>query len=247
MSKRNRKPAPGAAGGRGRSVPIQVKKSFPWGTVAVSVLLLALLGGIVGYAVANQGSGVRDLLKEDDKSFSGLRVEEEPARDHVNAPVGYEDYPSRPPLGGEHSSIAQSCQVYTEPIPPETAVHSLEHGAAWVTYRPDLDAEDVERLRDLVDGDPYRMMSPLPGQDSPVVLTAWGRQLEVDDASSRDVRRFLDVYTNGRQTPEKGAACVGSTATGSLPTGADPNDPGFMDQPEPEGGTEGEPAPAPTG
>jgi hypothetical protein len=233
MSKRNRQPAPGAAGGRARSAPVTVKKPFPWGTVIASVVLGALLIGLVAYAAMNQGSGVRDLLAEDDASFDGIELVENPARDHVSGQVDYPDYPSVPPAGGEHNAVPQQCAVYDEEISPEHAVHALEHGAVWITYAPDLDESQVEDLSSLVDGDPYRLMSPLPGQESPIVLSAWGRQLQISDAGDRRVNRFLDVYTNGRQTPERGAACVGVSTTGRAPVGADPSQPGFMPEPVP--------------
>lgn len=233
MSKRNTKPATSGAAARGRSAPVKVSKPFPWGTVVVSVVLAALLIGLIVYAVRNQGSGVRDLLAEEDASFDGITVVDEPARDHVNGPVDYPDYPAKPPLGGEHNGVPQQCGVYTEQIPAEHAVHSMEHGAAWVTYDPDLPADQIAELTELVEGDPYRLLSPLPGQEAPVIVTAWGRQLEADSATDDDVERFLDVYANGRQTPEKGAQCAGNTTTGTTPVGAAP------------GGTE--PSPAPTG
>jgi len=235
MPKRNRKPATGSAAvGRARAAQVQVKKPFPWGTVAVSAVLAALLIGIVAYAFANQGSGVRNLLAEDDESFGdALTVLDDPARDHVNGQVDYDGYPERPPAGGEHNSVPQQCQVYEEDIAPEHAVHSLEHGAVWVTYSPDLAGDQVAALRELVEGDPYRILSPVEGQDAPVVLTAWGRQIEADGADDDVVERFLDVYTNGRQTPERGAACVGTTATGRDSLGAAPGSEGSMPPAEP--------------
>jgi hypothetical protein len=245
MPKRNRTPA---AGGRGRSTaPVSVKKPFPWGTVLVSLVLGALLVGIVVYAALNQGSGVRDLLAEDDASFSGLVVEEEPGRNHVAGRVQYEDYPSRPPLGGDHNGVPQQCQVYEEEIAPEHAVHSMEHGAVWITYSPDLPEDQLEELRGEVEGDPYRILSPLEGQESPVVLTAWGRQLAVDDVSDDRVGRFLDVYTNGRQTPERGALCAGTTATGAGEVGAVPPAPAPGSGSPADPAATGAPAPAPTG
>jgi hypothetical protein len=244
MSNRNRKPAAGAAGGRARSVPVQVKKSFPWGTVVVSVVLAALLIGIVAYAVANQGSGVRNLLAEDDESFGdAITVVDDPARDHVNGQVDYEGYPERPPVGGEHNSVPQQCQVYEEEVAPEHAVHSLEHGAVWITYSPDLPDDQVDELRDEVEGDPYRILSPLEGQEAPVVLSAWGRQVEADSADDDVVGRFLDVYTNGRQTPERGAACVGTTTTGRDSLGAAPGAESSMPAADPSASATPEPTP----
>ena len=95
---------------------------------------------------------------------------------------------------------------------PEHAVHSLEHGAVWVTYRPDLPADQVQALAALVQGNPYRLMSPYPGQTAPVALQAWGRRLDVPSASDPRVQRFLDTYTNGPQTREKGTSSPGSTS-----------------------------------
>jgi hypothetical protein len=46
---------------------------------------------------------------------------------------------------------------------------------------------------------------------SPVVLTAWGTQLEVDDASDPRVEPFLAKYRQGEQTPEPGAPCTGGS------------------------------------
>jgi hypothetical protein len=252
MSKRNRNVDSSKAVGRARSsAPVKVKKDFPWGTVIISVVLAGLLIGIVAYAFANQGTGVRDLLKEDDESFSDLTVLDDQGRDHTDGPVDYPDYPARPPAGGAHNAVPQQCGVYEEQVAAEHVVHSLEHGAVWVTYSPDLDEDEVDRLRDEVESDPYRILSPLPGQESPIVLTAWGRQLEVEDTSVREFGRFLDVYTNGRQTPEKGAACAGTTATGATPMSGMPG----MPQPGADAPAEGEapdqgeaePAPEPTG
>ncbi len=45
------------------------------------------------------------------------------------------DYPESPPYGGDHDLAWADCTgtIYPEPIRSENAVHSLEHGAVWVT------------------------------------------------------------------------------------------------------------------
>ena len=66
--------------------------------------------------------------------------------DHVKGSV---DYMQSPPVGGDHASIWQNCGFYSEPVRNETAVHSMEHGAVWITYRPGLPTEQVDKLREL--------------------------------------------------------------------------------------------------
>jgi hypothetical protein len=211
MSKRTTTPAPG---GRGRSAPVKISKPFPWGTVATSVVLGAALIGLLAYAFTNQGGGVRNV----DEPFGPRLVkgEQDLGRGHVAGAVDYPEYPGRPPMGGDHNATPQQCAVYTEQIPAEHAVHSMEHGAVWITYQPELPEDQVDRLTELAEGDPYMLLSPLPGQESPIVLTSWARQLPVDTADDAMIDDFVDTYLNGTLTPERGAACIGNTGTGTL-------------------------------
>jgi hypothetical protein len=198
-----------------RTAATKVSKPFPWGVALGSAVLALFLVGLLVYAGMNQGSGVSDLQRNPDQAIEGVTVteEDELSRDHVAGPV---DYPSLPPSGGAHNGLPQSCAVYTEPIAPEHAVHSLEHGAVWVTYNDQASDEDIEALTEQVEGDPHRLMSPVPEQESPIQLTAWGRSLAVDSADDERVDQFLEAYTSGPQSPEPGAACIGNTTTGPL-------------------------------
>lgn len=136
----------------------------------------------------------------------GEQVYGDLSRDHVEGTV---DYPQSPPVGGEHSPVWAACdgRVYDEPLADENAVHSLEHGAVWVTWLPSLPAADVETLHGLVEGVDYRMGSPYPGQAAPVVVTAWGHQMTADSVTDPRIATFVEAYTNGPQTPEPGATC----------------------------------------
>jgi len=121
------------------------------------------------------------------------------------------DYPENPPVGGRHDAAWADCTgtVYATPIRPENAVHSLEHGAVWITYDPALaDDADVETLTDLVTGRPGLMLSPYPGLGVLVSLQAWDHQLRLDDAADPRVAQFADLLAfNPETTPEPGATC----------------------------------------
>jgi len=222
MANRPSSPRPNSGSGRGnapagsrrRQPPPPIKKPFPWGTVALAGVVGVLLLGILGYAIKNQGAGFVDALTKADKTVPSVQKESKLARTHVQTPVTYDQ---GPPVGGKHNPAWEDCAVYTAPIASEHAVHSMEHGAVWVTYRPDLPAAQVTALKAKVEGNPYRLLSPYPGLKSPVSLQAWGRQIFVSSATDAKVDKFLDAYTRGPQAPEPGSACSGGTTeTGPL-------------------------------
>jgi len=190
-------------------------------------VLGALLIGLIAYAALNQGSGIPELVRDPDSAIEGLELapEDELTRNHVPGAVDYDHVPAR---GGDHNIAPQTCAVYDAPIAPEHAVHSLEHGAVWLTYNDDVADEDVKELADRIEAEPYGLMSPLPEQESPIVLTAWGRTLEVEQADDDRIGDFIRGFANGPQTLEPGAACLGNTSTGPVqgaapaPSGARP-------------------------
>jgi hypothetical protein len=127
----------------------------------------------------------------------------------ANHTLGNVDYPQNPPVGGDHAPEWQNCGYYNMPIRNENAVHSMEHGAVWITYRPDLPQDQVDRLKRLANGRTYVLASPYPGLAAPVVASAWGRQLQLDSASDSRLEQFVQYFAQGPTTPEKGAPCTG--------------------------------------
>ena len=128
----------------------------------------------------------------------------ENATQHVEGTV---DYEQTPPAGGPHNAVWLNCGLYDQPVPNENAVHSLEHGAVWVTYNSKASADDVKKLSEKVKNTPYTFMSPYPDEKSPITLSAWGTQLNVDSASDPRVEQFFTKYVQGPQTQEPGASC----------------------------------------
>lgn len=140
------------------------------------------------------------------KGVEGLQTYTYAAGDHRSGSLVYAE---NPPAGGAHNPIWQNCGVYSQPLYNEYAVHSLEHGAVWITYQPTLDAAQIDILKKLVDGRPYTLLSPYDGLPSPVVASAWGAQVKVDKAGDGRLKAFLDKYEQGATAPERGAACSG--------------------------------------
>ncbi len=138
----------------------------------------------------------------------GVQSFEVVERTHVREPVAYAQ---TPPVGGNHAPVWQNCGFYDTPIASENAVHSLEHGAVWITYRPDLPADQVEALRRLAYSQTHVLVSPIPDLQAPVVASAWGNQLPLDSPADPRLEQFVRAFRLGRNAPERGGPCTGGT------------------------------------
>ncbi len=178
------------------------------------VIVLAVIAGFIFLRRAQTvqvDPGQSSTVTVDSKGeIVGLQKFSNLARDHQ---IGTLNYPQTPPVGGIHNPVWQNCGIYDQPVPNENAVHSLEHGAVWITYRPDLAAADVAKLRALVSGHRQALLSPYPKLPTPVVASAWGLQVQVQSAADPRLALFVSKYENGPQTQEPGATCSGGNGT----------------------------------
>src|SRR6266536_3501798 len=157
-------------------------------------------------------------------AIKGVTYKAEDDRNHQDGVVQYD---SSPPIGGTHSPIPADCTgtVYPNAIANETAVHSLEHGAVWITYKPGLAKAEVDKLSKLVSGQDRMLMSPYPGLKTNVSLQSWGYQLFVDSASDPRIGQFIDALRfNPKTTPEPTATCSNPTFKTSPSTPGHPTD-----------------------
>jgi hypothetical protein len=171
--------------------------------VVVSVVVVAL--AVTG-AFAAGGSG---------SIPAGTQTFAEADHTHVSGPVTYDRVP---PAGGPHNPTPLNCGVYTQPVPNENAVHSLEHGTVWITYQPTLPADQMAALQQLVTSNyvgtqRYLILSPYIGLPSPIVASAWGAQLMVSEASDGRLLGFIHAYAGGSQGGETGAPCTGGVGS----------------------------------
>jgi hypothetical protein len=134
----------------------------------------------------------------------GTESFEVPSRQHVEGTVTYAQIP---PVGGDHSAQWQNCGFYNSQIPNERGVHSMEHGAVWITYQPDLNPDQVTRIRQLASGQTYVLASSYRDLPSPVVASAWGRQLKLESAEDPLLERFIRAFRQSATAPERGSPC----------------------------------------
>ncbi len=175
------------------------KRKFLIAGITIPVLLAIIIGTFLVIKNASDATKIDGL-----KTYDGL------TRNHVTtAPK----YPQTPPVGGDHLAIWQNCGVYASPIADGNGVHSLEHGAVWITYQPTLPAAQIAKLAAAAKGQLFLLVSPYPNLPAPVVASAWGKQVYLDNADDPRLEKFINAYQHGPQTPEPTAGCTGGTGT----------------------------------
>ncbi|MGN6162206.1 MAG: DUF3105 domain-containing protein [Marmoricola sp.] len=139
---------------------------------------------------------------------------------HVTGPITYSVLP---PAGGDHNPIWMNAGVYTAPVPSERAVHDLEHGAIWITYRPGLPTSEVQAIekfagdQSLIDesgnnANRFMLVSPWADKSlpAPIVLSAWGYQLYVTSPTDPRMQQFVNMFRHSQKySPEYGSAVDG--------------------------------------
>jgi len=177
---------------------------FRYGRV-VAAALVATLAGCSGGETGGTNPVPSDTGLEAVVEYGSEGLE----RTHVDGDV---DYEQTPPVGGPHAPVWQDCGFYDAPVPDERAVHSLEHGAVWITYDPDLASDQLAVIEELAGAESYVLASPREGLPSPVVASAWGVQLTLPTASDPRLQAFVDDYAESPQAPEPGAPCSGGAS-----------------------------------
>lgn len=197
------------------------KKSTPWGLIAAATVVVLFAGAVFGYAyVRNQEQSDRiealapftPTAENPDpaRDIEGVVVETYQGGGHV-AREQQVAYTQSPPFGGTHDQFWAACNgiVYAQEVRSENMVHSLEHGAIWITYDPDqLDDAGVEALANRVAGEPFMVMTPYPDLETPFSLQAWGHQLMLSDPNDVRIDQFIQGLRRNQYTvPEPNGTC----------------------------------------
>ncbi|HEX2741256.1 MAG TPA: DUF3105 domain-containing protein [Rubrobacter sp.] len=134
----------------------------------------------------------------------GIEVYPATTNHTVRGPI---EYDRKPPTNGDHDPLWQNCGFYEKPLKDRHAVHSLDHGVVWVTFRPDLPKRQIKPLRSY-GRENYVIVSPYPDQDAPVIVTSWRVQLELNGADDPRLRKFVNQFRISEIAPLSGNRCT---------------------------------------
>lgn len=184
----------------------QRQRLINFGALGVTALVLIVVIVLVGRNWLNDRDGNQALADVVSYDYAGGQ--------HANGELTYTE---SPPVGGTHNPVWQNCGYYAAPVPNWNGVHSLEHGAIWITYSPELPQDQIDELKSRAESQDYILVSPYAGLTSPVVASSWNHQLALTGAGDPGLDAFIEKYRVSQEfTPEYGAACSGGNS-GTLP------------------------------
>lgn len=171
----------------------------------IPTLVLVIVGVFIMSGVAkNNQLNAKDELEAEkvSKEVEGTEVFKGVSRDHIQSGTTGSGYNSNPPSSGPHWPSPAKNGIYDKGLGDETALHNLEHGYIWISYRPDVGDEVFNKLKAIVEKDDWKMLLTLREKnDTPIALVAWGRVLKLDDFDEKRIKDFIDTYRN--RGPEK--------------------------------------------
>jgi hypothetical protein len=180
--KRARRAERQAAEARAKQVAIRKRRT----RIGLSVLAAVAVVGAIGFVIVDKAT-----LEE----LPGVSKQDYEGRDHV--PSGETvAYGTATPTSGTHAASSARCGAFTQQVPAEFAVHSLEHGSVVIWYQPALATEEISALEGVVNRFNDRViLSPNAQLGQPVVATAWNR-LKAYDGADPELEQFIETYRN---------------------------------------------------
>jgi len=110
---------------------------------------------------------------------------------------------TNPPVSGRHSPQPSECGVYSDQIPDESFVHTLEHGAVAVLYEPKLKIGEIREIEDIVsEYEDKTLSAPYTGLETPIVVASWANKMPLDSLDADAITEYIDTFRAEPPAPE---------------------------------------------
>jgi uncharacterized protein DUF3105 len=155
----------------------------------------ALLAFVVGAAAL----AAYQYLQKPDDTRPGQAVPIV-GNDHIADDAPTPEYNSNPPTSGSHSSPVGG-GFYNVEVKAVNAMHNLEHGFIWITYK-NVDDQTLASLAKIGQKFPGTVVvSRREANDTPIALASWGRLAKMEAFDEAFIIDF--IWKNRNNSPER--------------------------------------------
>lgn len=129
-------------------------------------------------------------------------------RQHVQGIENRPNKGSEPPTSGDHAVMPLPWQIYNQEIPDGSTIHNLEHGGIYISYRPDLSKDQIDKIQALF-FEPFSeenftpnkvIMAPRALNESPIVMSSWMRSMKLQSFDADKMEQYYRL--NIGKSPE---------------------------------------------
>lgn len=163
-------------------------------------IAVAVIGGGILLSIPDQKNQKYEV-RENSKDLPSVG-EEIPAlkSGHINSGAPHDSYNSNPPTSGDHLASPAKWGVYSTPLTDEQAIHNLEHGGIWISYK-DIDDQTKSQLETIAKANGGSViLSPRPNNDTKIAMASWGRLEKLDGYDEAKILEF--IRSNKNKSPE---------------------------------------------
>ena len=160
-----------------------------------------VIGLIVWFAISQDAKNAEYKIGQNVQNLDAIgQVFENQGQEHIKVGASHPPYNSNPPTSGWHYSQPAKWGVHSKPLADEQAIHNLEHGGIWISYK-NIDQETKANLERITKANGSSIiLSPRDANDAKIVLAAWTR---LEKLESYDEAKILDfILRNKSKGPE---------------------------------------------
>lgn len=169
--------------------------------ILIVLIIFSIVGLIMWFAIrADNKNAIYIAPPSTEESGQVGQVFENQGQTHIKIGESHPAYNSNPPTSGWHYVVPAKWGIYNKPLIDEQALHNLEHGGIWISYKgiDDQTKESLEKIAKV--NSQSIIMSPRDTNDSPIILASWTR---LEKLNNYDETRILDfISRNKNKSPE---------------------------------------------
>ena len=169
----------------------------------VALIAIILIGFAIPVATSNKdrpSQGPRPGVEHKDKG-----------QQHVQGLDTKPNTKAEIDTSGNHDQAPLPWQVYDQEIPDAKVIHNLEHGGIYISYSPDLPADQIAKIKALF-SKPYSrenfspikaIVAPRTANSSPIVMSSWKRSMKLE---KYDEEKMVQYYLRNHGNAPEGTA-----------------------------------------